>query len=116
MNAPARIPAITPLSRKLLAAVAEEPGERTAAQLAHDLKLDKKKAAAALHQLSRRGLLQPRLYRLHPWAKPSPSLENDTEHRIFLTLKKCPHTKQDLADALMVYATDGGFNLSLIHI
>ena len=98
--------------RVVLRAVVAEPGERTVAQLASELHLQKAEVARAVHRMSRRGLLAARLYRRHAHARLS-GLETPMERHILLLTQSVRLTKRQLAVALEVRESSGGLSAAL---
>ena len=102
-----------PTARRILTAIVAEPGERTVAQLAAELHLDRAETARHVHQLSRRKLLTPRLARAHPFGTRSAWVETPLESRILDELQKGPQDLQVLALLCDVDPTDGAFKKGL---
>jgi DNA-binding MarR family transcriptional regulator len=103
---------LSPISRQVLTAICAEPGERTVRQLGAELNLQPDEVGRVVHQLSRRGLLAPRRFRLHPWAKVSAS-NTDLERKIIAALKKSPQKRPDLALLVNCNPNDGDFRRCL---
>ena len=104
---------LSPTARRILTAIVAEPGERTVAQLAAELHLDRAEVARHVHQLSRRGLLTPRLVRAHPWLTRCGALESPLESLVLDEVQKGPQDLKTLALLCDVAPTDGGFKSAL---
>ena len=107
------IPTVTNATeRAVLRAIVEEPGERTAAQLAAELGLDKRAVGRAAGRLGERGLVARRLYRTHAHATLGP-FESPMQRRIVRLCRDVYLTKKQLAVALGVDAKAGAFSRAL---